>query len=232
MPGLPATDPPFRACCPLPDILMRLSLFVVPFVVVAAGCPAKVASVEVAPPKVELKADNESKKLTATAKDKDGAAIEDERPVTWKSADPAVATVDGNGVVKPAGSGQTTITATIEEQSATATVGVTLIKRMQLPSPAMVVVATVASEPLRVNFMNERGELVDVKDPKITWKTADPAIATVSDTGVVTGVAAGSTLLTAEAKELKAEMTVTVNPPPEPVPVEPPPSEDPKKPTK
>ncbi len=209
---------------------MRFVLPLSLFVVVAAGCPAKVASVEIAPAKVELKSDAETKKLTATAKDKDGVAIEEERPVTWKSADPAVATVDATGTVKPAGSGATTITATIEEQSATASVGVTLIKRMQLPSPAMVVVATVASEALTVNFMNERGEPVDVKDAKVTWKTADPAIATVSDAGVVMGVAAGSTLLTAEAKELKAEMTVTVNPAPEPVPVETPP-EDPKKPT-
>lgn len=207
---------------------MRFVLPLSLFVVVAAGCPAKVATVEVAPAKVELKADSESKKLTATAKDKDGVAIEEERPVTWKSADPAVATVDAAGLVKPAGSGTTTVTATIEEQSASANVSVTLIKRMQLPSPAMVVVATVASEPLTVNFMNERGEPVAVKDAKVTWKTADPAIATVSDTGVVTGVAAGSTLLTAESKELKAEMTVTVNPAPEPTPVETPP-EDPKK---
>jgi uncharacterized protein YjdB len=206
---------------------MRLALPLTLVVVVAAGCPAKVASVEVVPPKVELKADSESKKLTATPKDAKGQAIEGDKVVTWKSADPAVATVDSAGMVKPAGSGTTTVTATIDEQSAAATVSVALIKRMQLPSPAMVVVATVPSEPLVVNFMNERGEPVEVKEAKVKWKTADPAIATVSDTGVVTGVAAGSTLLTAEAKELKAEMTVTVNPPPEAPPETP---EDPKTP--
>ena len=187
-------------------------------VVVVAGCQAKVAAIDIAPQKLEIRSDAESKKLSATPKDKDGAAIEEERPVTWKSGDPAVATVDATGTVKPAGSGNTTITATIEEISANVPVTVVLLKRIQLPSPAMVVIAGVPSESLTVNFMNERGEPIEVKDAKVTWKTNDAAIATVSDTGVVTGVAAGSTLLTAESKELKAEMTVTVNPAPEPVP--------------
>ncbi len=192
------------------------------------GCPAKVASVEITPPKVDLNADNETKTVSATAKDDGGNAIVGEKPVTWKSSDLAVATVDAKGVVKPAGSGKATITATIEEQSASIPVSVLLIKRMQLPSPAMVLVAGQAPEALRVNFMNEKGEPVDVKDPKVSWKMADPTIATVTDAGVVTGVVAGSTLLTAESKDLKAEMTVTVNPAPEtppapdaPAPVDP-----------
>ena len=182
------------------------------------ACETKIASIDITPPKVELKADNESKQLSATPKDKDGTAIEDERVAVWKSADPAVATVTATGLLKPAGSGSTTVTATIEEVSASVPVSVVLVKRMQLPSPAMVLVAGVPSEALTVNFMNERGERIEM-DAKVRWKTSDPAIATVTDAGVVTGVVAGSTLLTAEAKELKAEMTVTVNPAPEAVPV-------------
>lgn len=183
-----------------------------------AGCETKIATVDITPPKVELKADNESKQLTATPKDKDGVAIEDERVAVWKSADPAVATVTATGLLKPAGSGTTTVTATFEEVSATLPVSVVLVKRMQLPSPAMVLVAGVPAEALTVNFMNERGERIEI-EAKVTWKTSDPAIATVTDAGIVTGIAAGSTLLTAEAKDLKAEMTVTVNPAPEVVPV-------------
>ncbi len=199
-----------------------MRLFALSVVVVAvAGCPAKVASVEIAPQKVQLKSDTQTTLVAATAKDAEGNAIEGERSITWKSADPAVATVDSTGKIKPAGSGTTTISATIDEQSASIPVTVVLLKRIQLQSPAMVVTAGTPSEPLALNYMNERGEPIVPDAPKVTWKTADPAIATVSDAGVVTGVAAGSTLLTAEVKELKAEMTVTVNPPPEPVPAPP-----------
>lgn len=187
-------------------------------VVAAAGCPAKVATVEISPPKVELRSDNQTKQLSATAKDLEGNVLEGERVVAWKTADPAVATIDSAGMVKPAGTGTTTVTATIEEQSASIPIAVILLKRIQLQSPAMVVVAGVPSEPLALNFMNERGEPLPPEDRKVRWKTADPAIAVVSDAGVVTGVTAGSTLLTAEVNELKAEMTVTVNPPPEPEP--------------
>jgi uncharacterized protein YjdB len=48
----------------------------------------------------------------------------------------------------------------------------------------------------------------------------NPAVATVSETGVITGVTSGSTTLTVSTKELKAEMTVTVNPAPETAPTD------------
>ena len=119
-----------------------------------------------------------------------------------------------------AGSGSTTITATIEQTSATATVDVLLLKALRLPSLAAVVVVGVPSEPVGVVFTNEKGEQVTPAgdDGKVTFATADAAVATVSPEGVITGVAAGSTKLTATAKDLKAEMVITVNPAPEAAP--------------
>ena len=187
-------------------------------VISTAGCPAKVATIEIAPAKVDLRSDTQTRVLTATPKDEAGAAIEGERVTTWSSADVGVVIVDTSGKVKPTGSGTTTVTATIEEKTASVPVTVILLKRIQLQSPAMVIVAGTPSEPLALNFMNERGEQIAPDGQKISWKTADPAVAKVSETGVVTGIAAGSTLLTAEVPPLKAEMTVTVNPPPEAVP--------------
>jgi uncharacterized protein YjdB len=207
---------------------MRNHLFFAPvapvaaLVAVLAGCEAKVASVELSPAKVSLRSDSQTQKLTATPKDAEGAAIEGERPVAWTSADPAVATVDAQGVVKPTGSGKTTITATIDEHAATAEVDVLLVKAIRLPSLAAVVVVGTPSPPFAVVFTNEKGEPV-TPDPalsQLTWKTENAAVATVSDTGVVTGVAAGSTTLTVSTKELKAEMTITVNPAPEGAPAD------------
>ena len=187
-----------------------------------AGCEAKVATVEITPAKVSLRSDAQSQKLTATPKDDKGETIEGERPVTWASADAAVAAVDAQGLVKPTGSGKTTITATIEEHSATAEVDVLLTKAIRLPSLAAVVVVGTPTEPFAVVFTNEKGEPI-TPDPafsQLTWKTENPAVATVSETGVVTGVAPGATTLTVSTKELKADMTITVNPAPEAVPTE------------
>ena len=47
--------------------------------------------------------------------------------------------------------------------------------------------------------------------PAVTWTSADEAVATVDETGTVTGVAAGETTVTAAVGELSATRTVVVN---------------------
>src|SRR4051794_21279999 len=80
------------------------------------ACTPKVATVEVGPKEVVIKNELDVKGLNATAKDKDGKEIQlgDKKPV-WSSSDPAVAVVDSDGKVKPAGSGKAVITAKIYE---------------------------------------------------------------------------------------------------------------------
>jgi uncharacterized protein YjdB len=191
-------------------------------VVVLASCQPKVASVEITPPKLLLRSESKTQRLTATPKDEDGNPVEGERPVTWASADPAIAAVDAQGLVKPTGTGKTTITATIEDHSASIEVDVLLVKAIRLPSLAAVVVVGRPSEPFAVVFTNEKGEPItpDASVGGVTWKMENPAVATVSETGVITGVTSGSTTLTVSTKELKAEMTVTVNPAPETAPTD------------
>jgi uncharacterized protein YjdB len=181
-----------------------------------------VASVEITPPKLLLRSESKTQRLTATPKDEDGNPVEGERPVTWASADPAIAAVDAQGLVKPTGTGKTTITATIEDHSASIEVDVLLVKAIRLPSLAAVVVVGRPSEPFAVVFTNEKGEPItpDASVGGVTWKMENPAVATVSETGVITGVTSGSTTLTVSTKELKAEMTVTVNPAPETAPTD------------
>lgn len=44
----------------------------------------------------------------------------------------------------------------------------------------------------------------------IEWSSADPSIATVSETGLVTGVTKGTTIVIATCGEIKAECAITV----------------------
>ena len=180
---------------------------------VFAACPAKVATVEVAPKDVKIKSEADVKTMTASAKDKDGKAVElGEKKPTWTSSDPAVAVVDADGKVKPAGSGKAVITAKIDEASGTATVTVMLLKGIKLESPAIVVKVGAPNPPLKVAFSNEKGEMLDVKDAKVDWKSADPNVATVGADGAVKGVSPGSTTVTARLEALSADVAVTVNP--------------------
>lgn len=181
--------------------------------VVAAGCPAKPASVTITPPKLLIKSEADTKMLSAAAKDADGKDIEGEQAVAWSSSDPAVAAVDpATGKVTPKGSGKAVITAKIGEASGTADVEVVLLKGMKLESPAIVIKAGQPNPPLKVAFSNEKGEMIDAKDAKIEWKTADPNIATVGPDGAITGVSPGSTTVSARLEALSADVAVTVNP--------------------
>lgn len=180
-------------------------------VALASGCPAKVASIEVTPPKVNLRGENEMKTLVATPKDDEGNALEG-KTVTWSSSDTGIAVVDSTGKVKPAGSGTATITAKVDEASGTAAVTVQLLKGVRLEAPAIVIKVGTPRAPLKVAFTNEKGEVIDAKDQKIDWKTADPNIATVGPDGAIHGVSAGSTSITAKVMGLSADVAVTVNP--------------------
>lgn len=176
-----------------------------------SGCPAKVATVELAPESLTFSSESDSKTLTATARDANGSALAG-KEVTWTSADPAVATVDTAGKVKPVGSGKTTVTAKVDEVTAAATVGVSLTKSMKLESPAIVLKMGAPSSPLKVTFGNEKGEPVERADARVAWTSADPNVATVDSNGVVTGVAPGSTSVTARFESLTENLAVTVNP--------------------
>jgi uncharacterized protein YjdB len=199
---------------------LHRSLLALTAAVMFAGCPAKVATIELAPPALSFDSNATTKTIVATLKDGDGADIAEERAVTWTSKDPAVATVD-KGVVKAVGSGATEVTVTAEEVSAVAKVDVVLLKRIQLQTPAMVLVAGSPAEKLALNFMNERGEPIDAAKAakwKAAWKVTDAAVATVDDSGTLTAVAAGSTTLTVTVNEFTTEMKITVNPAPDAAP--------------
>ena len=195
-----------------PGPFIRIASVLLAFTV-GTACTPKVATVEVTPKDITIKNEADNKTVTATAKDKDGVAIElGDKKAAWTSSDPAVAVVDAEGKVKPAGSGKAVITAKIDEASGTGTVTVMLLKGIKLESPAVVVKVGMPHPPLKMAFTNEKGEIIDMKDAKVDWKTADPNIATVGPDGTISGVSPGSTTLTCKVDVLSADVAVTVNP--------------------
>src|SRR5206468_435945 len=82
-----------------------------------------VASVAVSPATASRQV-GQSVKLAATPQDAGGTALTG-RVVTWGSSNPAVATVNGSGLVTGMAAGPATITATSEGKSGTAAITVT-----------------------------------------------------------------------------------------------------------
>src|SRR5258705_107576 len=114
-----------------------------------AAVPAPVASVAVSPATASVGV-GQTVQLTATPKDASGNALAG-RVVTWASSAPAVAVVNGSGLVTGVTAGAATITATSEGPSGSAAVTITAT----VTNPALVsdlAVASVTANRLTLAF--------------------------------------------------------------------------------
>jgi uncharacterized protein YjdB len=84
-------------------------------------------------------------------------------------------------------------------------------------SPTSASVAVGATSTLQATVKDQNGN--SMTGQTVTWSTNNAAVATVSSTGVVTGVAAGSATITATSSGIAgtSAITVTAGPPPPPV---------------
>lgn len=133
---------------------------------------------------------------TATAETSytyDGETPENAQPeVVYTSSDEAIATVDENGVITGVAEGETTITATVGELSASRTVSVIIpVESLEAESMAL----HLADGPVALSYtvVPERftGDL--------TFASANDAIVTVDANGQITPVAVGDTNVTVTA---------------------------------
>ena len=136
--------------------------------------------------------------------------------VTWASSNPAVATVDANGVVTAVSEGTVTITATTVDGGHTATAEITV-------TDPTVSVIDVALNPTTLELMaGNTGTLTATITPanatnqNVTWTSSNSAVATVDANGVVTAVSSGTATITVTTVDgsRTATAVVTVSLPP------------------
>lgn len=133
---------------------------------------------------------------TATAETSytyDGETPENAQPeVVYTSSDAAIATVDENGVITGVAEGETTITATVGELSASRTVSV------------IIPVDSLTAEDISLHLADGAAPLTYVVTPEhftgnLTFASANNAIVTVDANGQITPVAVGDTNVTVTA---------------------------------
>lgn len=149
--------------------------------------------------------------LTATVNGSDGSTLTD-RTVTWTTSNAAIAFVDENGRVAGVSVGVATITATAEGVSGMATITIA-------PKP----VASVTVTPVNPSIAS--GETVQLTATPLaadgsflsgrvaTWSTSDQNVATVSTTGLVTGLNPGSATISANVEGVTGSTIVAVTQP-------------------
>ncbi|MCC6243438.1 MAG: Ig-like domain-containing protein [Gemmatimonadaceae bacterium] len=171
--------------------------------------PPTIATVTVDPPTTTLLV-GQRRRLTASGRSRTGVIVTP-TAVSWGSTAPTVAAVDDSGFVTAVAPGSASIRVVADSKLGVADVLVTDIpvasvsvtpSAASVPQGATIALAAVAKDAVGATLTGRT----------ITWSSAAPTIATVSATGVVTGVAPGGPVLitaTSEGRAGTAAITVT-----------------------
>ncbi len=178
--------------------------------VLASTQPGPVARVSVSPGALTLPV-RRPDQLTAVATDASGRAVPG-AVYTWTTSNASVVTVSNTGYVNAVAAGTATITATTAGRSGTATVTVVpnaggAVARVQI-TPAAVSVAANNTVQLTGTAFDAQGNATTNEIP--LWNTLNPVVATVSPTGLVTGLAPGTAVVTLSQAGRLDSATVTV----------------------
>ena len=172
-----------------------------------AGDVLVVAAVEITPSGITLVAGSTAQ-LNATPKTSSGIPVPN-RQVTWSSDDQGIATVSNEGIVTGVSTGATRVNASVDGVSASIPVEISA-KAVATVSvtPSQVTLMVGATEDLTVVSRSSDGEVLTGRP--VTFSSDNPEIATISETGVVTGVGPGLTVVTATVEGRSATVNVDV----------------------
>lgn len=162
----------------------------------------------VSPTTAELTAFGATVQLAAEVRDQNAEVVAG-GTVAWASSSPAVATVDGSGLVTAAGNGETTITASAGAASGSAEITVTQAIDAVTVSPMEGTIGSGETLRLSAEAFDENGHAV--AEVEFSWESSDTSVATVDMSGLVTGADVGVATITARAGggQGTAEVTVT-----------------------
>ena len=169
--------------------------------------PPRPATVTITPATAQLTALGATAQLSAEVRDQNGQVMAG-AGVTWTSSATSIATVSGSGLVTAAGNGTATITAAAGGVSGTATVTVAQAIAVVAVSPAADTV--VAGDTLRLAAEATDSNGHAVAGAEFAWASGDTAVATVDETGLVTGVGAGEVEITATSAGVAGRTALTV----------------------
>jgi trimeric autotransporter adhesin len=140
----------------------------------------------------------------------DGTTMNITSIAAWSSAQPPVASVNTTGLVTAAQDGGTTIQAAAAGFTASSSLTVLTPTALNIqPSTVSMVIGSARQLHAIASFSN--GTTQDVTT-KVAWSASQPAIASVTGGGLVTGNHVGSTTISASAGGLTASAAVTVMP--------------------
>jgi len=167
-----------------------------------------ISSVSVSPGSVSLPAGG-TQQLVATLQDNTGSAITGQT-VTWSSSDASVVSVSSSGLATVSHIGSATVTATAGGKSGHALFSVTAggVSSVSV-TPSSGTVDVGKTLQLSVSATDAAGNAVAGRTA--VWASSNSSAATVNSGGLVTGVAAGSSNISATVDGKSESATITVS---------------------
>jgi uncharacterized protein YjdB len=154
-----------------------------------------------------------TKQFTAIGTYSDGTSPDITALVTWSSTDTAVATVNTSGLAKGISKGSEDITADFQDKSSTSSLTVTDATLTSITlTPANSRLHKGNTQQLTATGIYSDGISVDMTS-SATWSSAETQFATVNASGLVSGIASGSSVISAtsatSATTATTNLTVT-----------------------
>ena len=179
----------------------QTTVFATPAVIYSVAVLVNASSIQI----------GQTTQAAATAYDSSGNQISG-RPVTWSSGSPSIATVSSSGGITGVANGKAKIIATVD--------GITGSVDETVSSATIANLSVVLAKSLIAAGDTTRAKAVatdaagnEITGRTVTWSSSNPAIATVSNLGLVTGVGAGTVSISALVDGLTSQGTVVVTSP-------------------
>lgn len=182
-------------------------------VTAATAPPPTLTSISVTPPTASV-AVGATQQYTATATYSDNTTQNITSTATWTSGATATATVNASGLATGVAAGSTTITASLSGVSGTAQITVTSSSPTKTitsiaVTPNNASFATGSTEQFTATATYSDGSTGDVSSTA-TWTSSNTSVATISSSGLATGVASGSTTISAALNGVTGSTSATV----------------------
>jgi uncharacterized protein YjdB len=173
----------------------------------SSTAPSPITAVTITPSSPTLAAIGATIQLSASALRGDGQVATGET-FTWTSSNNSAATVSPSGLVTAVANGSTTISATAGGVAGSTTVTVTQSASsvtVTVPNPSLSIGGTVLATATARDANNN-----NVPNVTFNWTSSASAVASVSSTGLVTGLTAGTTNIVASAGAATGQVAINV----------------------
>lgn len=171
---------------------------------------SKVSRIVVAPDSLEINLGTQ-KNLNGAVFDASGSPIPG-RTITWSSANPLIAVVSANGAVSAIAVGETTVNAVVGTLSVTIKVRVIPEKVAQVrivdPLTGSYILRLSSTVQLAAQALNGQNQPLTGRSYK--WTSSNPAVASVSTTGLVTGNGLGTANIVVEVEGFVDQIQIQV----------------------